>query len=134
MTIASTAVLKVLPKLRLTQTAYDLLFTMSDLQEPGGIVNSSQRELAARIGASKNALQRAMGLLIDRGLVLEPQKYRMYELHPFIAEYPDDHAMQEAFSNTLARIDAGDLPDIAAPEYDVQPPKKIAAPTLQRVS
>jgi DNA-binding transcriptional MocR family regulator len=134
MTITNTDVLKVLPKLRLTQTAYDLLFTMSDMQETGGIVRASQRELAARIGASRNALQRAMGLLVDRGLVMEPQKYRTYELHPFIADYADEAALHTAFADALTRINAGELLDIAPPEYDVQPPKKAGAPALQRVS
>jgi hypothetical protein len=65
---------------------------------------------------------------------MEPQKYRTYELHPFIADYADEAALHTAFATALTRINAGELLDIAPPEYDVQPPKKAGAPALQRVS
>jgi DNA-binding transcriptional MocR family regulator len=118
-----------------SQTAYDLLFTMVELQEDGGVVKASQRELAARIGASRNALQRAMGLLIERGLVLEPQRYRTYEMHPFISDQHDEQALNRMLREALARIESGEIPDIDPPEYDVQPPRKATSkPGLRRVS
>ncbi|WP_127355321.1 hypothetical protein [Actinacidiphila soli] len=114
-----------LHQLDLTKGAQDLLSALVDLQEPGGTVQASQSQLAARVGLSKNAASTAMALLVDRHLVLRPARsYRTYTLHPYIAGYQTVEDLEAAIQDAAERIAAGELNEPSAYRYDTPPPKR----------
>ena len=124
-----------LHRLELPKGAHDLLSALNELQKPGGEVRISQSELAALVGLSKNAASTALAALVDRGLVLRPERsYRLYYLHPYIAGYADQEQMETAIRETAQRIRAGELPDLRAPRYDVAPPRRQHTQGLRAVS
>ncbi|MFI2429767.1 hypothetical protein ACH5A7_37820 [Streptomyces sp. NPDC018955] len=126
MLIQASAGFGMLYRLDLTKAAMELLSALIERQEPGGEVNASQAELAARVGLSRNSANTAMGLLESRNLVLRPKdrKYRTYYLHPYIASYASQDELEDAIEDAAERIEAGDLPEIAAPVYETAPPKR----------
>jgi predicted transcriptional regulator len=126
MLIQASAGFGMLYRLDLTKAAQDLLSALVERQEPCGEVNASQAELGARVGLSRNSANTAMALLESRNLVLRPEerKYRRYYLHPYIASYASQEELEEALQDAAERISAGELPDITAPLYDTQPPKR----------
>ena len=102
--------------LELSKAAYDLLSAMTDVQRPGGEVNASQAELAARVGLSKNRTSIAMSQLVERHVVLRPEgRYRSYFIHPYFAGYSDTEEMEDALRDALEAIQAGELAEPAAP-------------------
>ncbi|NUL01728.1 hypothetical protein HRW07_00330 [Streptomyces lunaelactis] len=115
-----------LHQLELTKAAQDLLSAMVERQHPGGEVIASQRELAARVGLSRNSANVAMAALVDRHLVLRPEnrRYRTYYLHPYIAGYETVEDLEAAIQVAARRIADGELPEPTAPRYDTPPPKR----------
>jgi DNA-binding IclR family transcriptional regulator len=130
MLIQASAGFGMLYRLDLTKAALELLSALIERQEPGGEVNASQAELAARVGLSRNSANTAMGLLESRNLVLRPKdrKYRTYYLHPYIASYASQEELEDAIEDAAERIAAEELPEIAAPRYETAPPKRHNPP------
>ncbi|MER5933934.1 hypothetical protein [Streptomyces sp. NPDC002054] len=54
-----------------------------------------------------------------------------YRLHPLAAKYETPEAMEAAFRAALARIQAGDLPNLKLPTYHQAPPAPTGRPKLQ---
>ncbi|WP_406459591.1 MarR family transcriptional regulator [Streptomyces sp. NBC_00876] len=56
-------------------------------QEPGGAVNLTQPEMAAKLGIHPSRVSRAMRVLVERGVVIRPNngKGRSHSLNPAIA-------------------------------------------------
>jgi DNA-binding IclR family transcriptional regulator len=125
MLIQASAGFGMLYRLDLTKAAQALPSGLVERQEPGG-EGTSQAELGARVGMSRNSANTAMALLESRNLVLRPEdrKYRTYYLHPYIASYASQEELQEALRDAAERIAAGELPDITAPLYETAPPKR----------
>ncbi|MEU8976339.1 MarR family transcriptional regulator [Streptomyces monashensis] len=130
MLIQASAGFGMLYRLDLTKAATDLLSVLIERQEPGGEVNASQAQLAARVGLSRNSANTAMALLESRNLVLRPtdsegrRRYRAYYLHPYIASYATQEELEEAIQDAAERIAEGELPEITAPLYETAPPKR----------
>lgn len=111
--------------LGLTKAAYDLLSALTELQRPGGEVNTSQAELAARVGLSKNRTSIAMNQLVERHVVLRPDhRYRSYLIHPYFAGYASPEDLEQALSETTEAIKAGELP---APAPPLAPQRHLSA-------
>lgn len=108
-----------LHRLELSKAAYDLLSAMMEVQHSGGEVNASQAELRARVGLSKNRTSIAMSQLVERSVVLRPEKsYRRYFIHPYLAGYDSMEEMEEALREATTAIKAGQLvePGLPAPQ------------------
>ncbi|MFC4508451.1 MULTISPECIES: hypothetical protein [Streptomyces] len=105
-----------LHRLELSKAAYDLLSAMGEVQHPGGEVNASQVELAARVGLSKNRTSIAMSQLVERHIVLRPEgRYRSYFIHPYFAGYSTMEDLEDALRDAIEAIKAGELAEPAVP-------------------
>ncbi len=121
--LMDTGLMAMLRKLKLTQTATDVLSVMVEFQEPGGAVLRTQPEIAAELGIHRTQVSRAMSLLVGRGLVLRNNngKGRSYALNPAIAGYESADAQAREMTRQLA---AGGPPPILVPDYQQTPPKE----------
>ncbi|MQS07633.1 helix-turn-helix domain-containing protein [Streptomyces alkaliphilus] len=130
MLIQASAGFGMLYRLDLTKAALELLSVLIERQQPGGEVNASQAELAARVGLSRNSANTAMALLESRNLVLRPEdrKYRTYYLHPYIASYASPEDLEDALQDAAERIATGELPEITVPLYGTAPPRRQGQP------
>jgi hypothetical protein len=121
-----------LHRLELSKAAYDLLSAMVAVQHPGGEVNASQVELAARVGLSKNRTSIAMNQLVERHVVLRPEgRYRSYFIHPYFAGYSSVEELHDALREAIAAIAAGEL---AEPSLPAAPPRHLSAVPPRRTA
>ncbi|MCY0932527.1 hypothetical protein OTB20_41670 [Streptomyces sp. H27-H1] len=119
-----------LHELDLSKAAHDLLSALVKLQRPGGEVNASQVELAARVGLSKNRTSIAMTQLVERNIVLRPdRRYRSYFLHPYFAGYASVEDLEQALADATEAIKAGEL---AAPAPPPEPQRHLTAVPTRR--
>ncbi|MEU5748269.1 ArsR family transcriptional regulator [Streptomyces sp. NPDC047726] len=120
-----TSAMATLRKLELTPTAIDIFSLMVEEQEPGGAVHLSQQEMADLLGIHISRVSRAMGLLVDRGVVVRPNggKGRRYSLNPIVAGYETEADFVSEMQRQLA---LGGPPPIFVPEYQKAPPRRGA--------
>ncbi|MGW9120242.1 MarR family transcriptional regulator [Streptomyces sp. NPDC055663] len=114
-----------LRKLELTPSAIDVFSLMVEEQEPGGAVHLTQPEMADLLGVHPSRVSRAMGLLVNRGLVVRPNggKGRSYALNPTVAGYETEEDFVREMRRQLA---VGGPPPILVPEYQKAPPRRGA--------
>lgn len=117
-----TGLVSTLRKLKLTETAKDVLSVMCERQEPGGAVLMTQPQIACELGIHKSQVSRAMAQLVERGLVQRPNngRGRSYSLNPAIAGYESEEDMARAMTEAIS---AGGPPPILIPDYQHTPPK-----------
>ncbi|WP_329012259.1 hypothetical protein [Streptomyces sp. NBC_00690] len=122
MLITTTALMGMPYKLDLTPTATKALSVMVDRSESGGEVHMNQAEIDDILQVGPSSMSRAMGLLVQRGLVLRSGKGRghSYALNPAIAGYTSADELTAEMSHQLAQ---GGPPPILIPKYQVEPPK-----------
>ncbi|MFJ9551743.1 Fic family protein [Streptomyces erythrochromogenes] len=122
MLITTTGLLGMLHQLDLTPTAINVLSVMFRNSESGGSLDMKQAEIDEVLGVGQASMSRAMGLLVDRGLVLRSGGGRghRYSLHPAIAGYTNEGEMKRELAEQQA---LGSLPPIHVPDYNRKPPK-----------
>ena len=76
-----------------------------------------QAEIAAKLGILPSVVSRAMGLLVERGLVL--RRGNRYALNPAIAGYSSETELRDELGKAVQQ----GLPPIHVPEYASRPPK-----------
>jgi predicted transcriptional regulator len=120
--LMETGLLAMLRRLRLTPTALDVLSLMAEHQEPGGAVHMTQNQMAISLGIDRSRVSRAMGLLVERGVVVRSNggRGRSYALNPAVAGYESEADM---VTEMTRRIATDDLPPIMVPQYQQDPPK-----------
>ncbi|MFD3808173.1 hypothetical protein ACFWTC_32335 [Streptomyces sp. NPDC058619] len=101
----------------------------------GGTLPVRQKDMAAEYGVTPQAVSGLMAPLCDLNIVLRPRSEERngnsYRLHPLAAKYETPEAMEAAFRDALARIQAGDLPNLKLPAYHQAPPAVTGRPKLQ---
>ncbi|MDX2394943.1 MULTISPECIES: hypothetical protein [unclassified Streptomyces] len=123
MLMTTTGLLGMLYELELTPTATKVLSVMFRHSEAGGDVDLKQSEIDEVLGVGQASMSRAMGLLIDRGLVVRSGsngKGHRYALNPAIAGYDSEAQMKQELVTLQA---ANALPPIHVPDYKRRPPK-----------
>ncbi|MFJ5548602.1 hypothetical protein [Streptomyces sp. NPDC093225] len=122
MLMTTTGLLGMLHQLELTPTAINVLSVMVKHSETGGTVDLKQAEIDEILGVGQASMSRAMGLLVERGLVLRSGNGRghRYSLNPAIAGYDSERELKSHLG-ALAAADA--LPPIIVPDYNRRPPK-----------
>ncbi|MFJ7078452.1 hypothetical protein [Streptomyces sp. NPDC098781] len=122
MLLNTTGLLGMLYQLQLTPTAIDVLSVMAERQQSGGAVGMKQAEIDEILGVGQASMSRAMGLLVERGVVLRSGGGRghRYALNPAVAGYESQHELERAMTEQLA---VGGPPPIRVPGYAKRPPK-----------
>ena len=120
-----------LPELELPPSAFKVLCAMINVQDPGGAVGETQRRIALRLNLPESAVSRGMRELREKGLVFKRPGSQRKRLHPVIAGY----ATQDALEKALASFEGDpDVPDITVPDYEVRPPRNTGRARLSAVS
>ncbi|RRR87014.1 helix-turn-helix domain-containing protein [Streptomyces sp. RP5T] len=124
--MTTTDLLGMLHQLQLTPTAIDVLSVMVAHQDPGGAVGMKQSEIDAVLGVGQASMSRAMGLLVDRGIVLRSGGGRghRYALNPAVAGYESQDELEKEMTQQLA---VGGPPPIRVPGYAKRPPSPARA-------
>ncbi|MEU0438124.1 helix-turn-helix domain-containing protein [Streptomyces sp. NPDC006290] len=120
--INTTDLLGMLHQLRLTPTAIDVLSVMAKYQDTGGEVGMKQAEIDEILGVGQASMSRAMGLLVERGIVIRSGGGRghRYALNPAVAGYESQTELEKSMTQQLA---VGGPPPIKVPGYTKRPPK-----------
>lgn len=93
----------------------------------GGQLPVRQKQMAAEYRVTPQAVSNLIAPLCELNIVLRPKnedgsKGNSYRLHPLAAKYASTQDMEAAFRTTIARIKAGDLPNLKLPAYAAVPP------------
>ncbi|MET9607290.1 hypothetical protein ABZZ17_19770 [Streptomyces sp. NPDC006512] len=121
--------------LPLSGSAVKFLQYLVSRSDFGGALPVRQKDMAAEYGVTPQAVSGLMAPLCDLNIVLRPRSEERngnsYRLHPLAAKYESPEAMEAAFRAALARIQAGDLPNLKLPTYQQAPPAPTGRPKLQ---
>ncbi|MFE2340222.1 hypothetical protein ACFXCR_11920 [Streptomyces sp. NPDC059431] len=121
--------------LPLSGSAVKFLQYLVSRSEFGGQLLVRQKDMAAEYGVTPQAVSGLMAPLCELNIVLRPRSGERngnsYRLHPLAAKYETPEGMEAAFHDTLARIQAGDLPNLKLPAYSQAPPTTTGRPNLQ---
>ncbi|MFJ6501405.1 hypothetical protein OG280_40850 (plasmid) [Streptomyces virginiae] len=121
--------------LPLSGSAVKFLQYLVSRSDFGGALPVRQKDMAAEYGVTPQAVSGLMAPLCDLNIVLRPRSEERngnsYRLHPLAAKYESPEAMEAAFRAALARIQAGDLPNLKLPTYQQAPPARAGRPKLQ---
>ncbi|WP_327135860.1 hypothetical protein OG311_37765 (plasmid) [Streptomyces sp. NBC_01343] len=121
--------------LPLSGSAVKFLQYLVSRSDFGGTLPVRQKDMAAEYGVTPQAVSGLMAPLCDLNIVLRPRSEERngnsYRLHPLAAKYESPETMEAAFRAALARIQAGDLPNLKLPAYHQAPPAPTGRPKLQ---
>ncbi|RKS96963.1 hypothetical protein BX286_7150 [Streptomyces sp. 3211.6] len=121
--------------LPLSGSAVKFLQYLVSRSDFGGALPVRQKDMAAEYGVTPQAVSGLMAPLCDLNIVLRPRSGERngnsYRLHPLAAKYENPQDMDAAFRVTLARIQAGELPNLRLPAYQQTPPSPQGPPKLQ---
>ncbi|MGW4784874.1 hypothetical protein [Streptomyces sp. NPDC004230] len=93
----------------------------------GGQLPVRQKDMAVEYRVTPQAVSNLIAPLCDLNIVLRPKnedgsKGNAYRLHPLAAKYASPEDMESAFRTTIARVKAGELPNLKLPAYVAVPP------------
>ncbi|MET9774573.1 hypothetical protein ABZ023_09900 [Streptomyces sp. NPDC006367] len=104
----------------------------------GGHLPVRQKDMAAEYRVTPQAVSNLIAPLCELNIVLRPTnedgsrgRGNSYRLHPLAAKYASHQDMEAAFRSAIARIKAGDLPNLRLPAYRTVPPEAGTQPNLQ---
>ena len=104
----------------------------------GGHLPVRQKDMATEYRVTPQAVSNLIAPLCELNIVLRPTnedgsrgKGNSYRLHPLAAKYASPQDMEAAFRTAIARIKAGDLPNLKLPAYAAVPPAADGRPNLQ---
>ncbi|MCK1821525.1 hypothetical protein MTQ10_18360 [Streptomyces sp. XM83C] len=104
----------------------------------GGHLPVRQKDMATEYRVTPQAVSNLIAPLCELNIVLRPTnedgsrgKGNSYRLHPLAAKYASPQDMEAAFRTAIARIKAGDLPNLKLPAYATVPPTADGRPNLK---
>ncbi|MET9396092.1 hypothetical protein [Kitasatospora sp. NPDC002965] len=106
--------------------------------EHGGNLPDNQKAMAQEYGKTPQGISALMAPLCELNIVLRPPSEQRdgnsYRLHPLAAKYESHEAMEAAFREALTLIQAGRLPVLRLPSYQIAPPDPAGEKPQLRVA